>query len=72
VRDCMTASPDTLAASVPPGAMPTDSLPIAPTTDSFADARRPTAALPRAALRRSRIRFSDGCPPLDLSNICSS
>ena len=50
VRDCMAASPDALAASVLPGATPTNSMAIAPTTNSLADARRPTAAPPRATI----------------------
>ena len=40
VRDCLTHSPDALAA----GALATDSLATTPATDSLADASRPTAA----------------------------
>jgi len=51
VRGCMTTAPDGMLPNpLPASTLPTDSLAIAPTTDSFADARRRTAALPRAAL----------------------
>jgi hypothetical protein len=66
VRDCMAASPDALAASVLPGATPTDSLAIASATNSLADASRPTdCAAARHPLMLARIRFDDGCTPLD-------
>jgi len=66
VRDCMTPSPDALAASVLPGATPTDSLAIAPATDSLADARRPTTADACDALT---LTSDDGHAPYSIVNV---
>jgi hypothetical protein len=51
VRDCMTILPDALApATLPASTVPTNSMAIVLATNSLADARRPTAAPPRATL----------------------
>jgi hypothetical protein len=69
VRDCMTTSPDALAASVLPGATPTDSLPIALATKSLAAAKREATAPIRATLARSPTMAATPPPPQPISNI---
>lgn len=67
VRDCMAASPESLAASVLAAtALPTDSTAIALATHSLADASRPAARMPTT---HANSRATTATPPPPTSNI---